>query len=181
MKVEKRTENQLIIITGKIGIGKTVVCRRLVDIASQCIGACGGVFTYKLSGGSMVVEDIASMKQMVLAGSRKAYRGPLIGNYSFNPAGIKFRLAAIEKAKTWPLLVIDELGLLEMNPDSGGSALQLLKECVHRSKILAIDENLLPDFLPMVGDPDDVFSVTFGNRNTLPDRIVSFIKSQAAA
>ena len=127
----------------------------------------------------MVVEDIASMKQMVLAGSRKAYRGPMIDIYSFNPAGIKFRLAAIEKAKTWPLLLIDELGLLEMNPDSGGSALPLLKESGHRSRILAIDETLLPAFLPVVGEPDDVFSITLGNRDTIPDRIVSLIKSRA--
>jgi len=169
------TAKKLIVVTGKKGIGKTVVCRRLVDLVSQNIGSCGGIFTYKLPGGSMVVEDIVSMKQMVLAGSSNAYRGPVLESYSFNPAAIKFRLAAIEKARSWPLLLVDELGLLEMNPDSGGSVLPIIKDSGHSLKILAIDEEMLSDFLPHIGDPDAIFSVTFGNRNSLPESILSSI------
>jgi nucleoside-triphosphatase THEP1 len=170
-------KSRLIIITGKKGIGKTVVCRRLVDMASQSIGFCGGVFTYHLPGSSVVVEDISSMKQMVLAGALNIYHGPLIGNCSYNPAAIKFRRESIEKARTCPLLLIDELGPLEMNPDSGGSAIHLLNDSGTQLKVAAVDGNLLPDFIPAIGEPDYVFNVTLGNRNALPERISSFIKA----
>jgi nucleoside-triphosphatase THEP1 len=169
--------NKMIVITGKKGIGKTVVCRRLVDLAPANIGSCGGVITYKLPGGSMVIEDITSMKQMVLAGSSNAYRGPIIDNYSFNPAAMKFRLGSIERARTLPLMVVDELGLLETNPESGGSALKLLDEAGDGSRIVVVDENVLPDLLHLMGKPDSVFSVTMGNRNSLPDRIIDMLKA----
>ncbi len=169
-------KKQIVFITGKKGIGKTVVCRRLVDIAPVKIGPCGGVLTYKLAGGSMVVEDIATMKQMVLAGSQNAYRGPVIENYSFNPAAMRFRLDAIEHAMVHPLMVIDELGALEINPDSGGSALDLLSNASSGSRIVVVEENLLPDMIRLIGKPDNVFSVTFANRNVLPGRIIDTLK-----
>jgi nucleoside-triphosphatase THEP1 len=165
----------LIIITGKKGIGKTVVSRRLVDAASQYLGSCGGVFTYKLPGGSMVVEDIMNMKQMVLAGPLNTYRGPSFSKYSFNPAALKFRLEAIHKAKNLPLMLVDELGLLELNENSDGNALPLIRENSKQVKVLVTDENLLPDFLSLLGQPDAVFPVTFANRNALTDTIISSI------
>jgi nucleoside-triphosphatase THEP1 len=168
-----------VIITGKKGIGKTAVSRRLIDTASQCLGTCGGVFTYKLPGGSMVVEDIITMKQMVLAGPLNTYRGPSLSQYSFNPAAIKFRLEAIQKARDLPVFLIDELGPLELNENNDGNVLPLIRQNLKQLKVLVMEENLLPDFLAFTGQPDAVFTVTFANRNVLADEIISLIQRSA--
>ena len=173
-----RKKAMLVIITGKKGIGKTVVCRRLVDIASQSIGTCGGIFTYKLPGGSMVVENILTMKQMVLAGSPRTYRGPQLENYSFNPAAIKFRLSAVESARDFPILLIDDIGLLELDDSVDGNVLPLIKKMHKKDRIVAIDEDMLSDLLPLIEKPDNIFSVTLGNRDTLPDLIVDSIRGK---
>jgi len=171
----------LIIITGKRGSGKSVVCRKIIDLARKRIGKCGGVLTYYVSNNSLVVEDIITMKQIVLAGAPHTYTGPHLENYSYNPRGIAFKLAAIEKAAGLPMILIDELSFLELKEKNCAAVLNLLSKPTSQVQIAAVNNDLLPSFLPMLNTPDRIYVTTVNTRNMLPARIVDYITGGRSA
>ena len=50
----------VIIVTGAIGIGKTTVCRKLIEIVRNRGYTCGGILTYKAPDKGIIIEDIQS-------------------------------------------------------------------------------------------------------------------------
>ena len=80
----------LVIVAGAIGIGKTTVCRKLIEIARNRGYTCGGIVTYKTSDKNIIIEDIQSGETETLASADVVYDGPHTAKYSFSPEGIDF-------------------------------------------------------------------------------------------
>ena len=64
----------LIVVTGAIGIGKSTVCLKLVEILRNQGYTCGGILTYKSAANSILIEDIQSGKKETLASSNNSYK-----------------------------------------------------------------------------------------------------------
>ena len=88
-----------VIVTGDIGVGKSTVCRRLVQTMRDNGLVCGGILTFKSGNGGITIEDIQSGEKAPLAEiNRGASDGPRTARYFFNHHGIDFGVRALHKA-----------------------------------------------------------------------------------
>jgi nucleoside-triphosphatase THEP1 len=163
----------VIIITGAVGIGKTTVCRRVVEILRGSGYSCGGILTHKAAHESLIAFDIQTGERAVLASADDTFNGPRTPRYSFNPEAIKFGMRAISKAIDSDVLIIDELGRLELDGEGFAKSLELIKTGRGKNSILVIRKQLLRAFLAQLGGNPSIFETTISTRDRLPRKICS--------
>jgi nucleoside-triphosphatase THEP1 len=161
----------VIIVTGAIGIGKTTVCQRVIEIVRSEGCGCGGILTHKASDKSIVIEDIETGEKEALASINNIYKGPHVGKYFFNPKGIEFGIQAIDRDTSAVLIVIDEIGYLELQGEGFAKVLELTRAGKMRNCILVMRSELLPAFLSQLPTATLVFETTRNNRDQLPQEI----------
>ena len=161
----------IIIVTGAIGIGKTTVCRKLIETLRSRGYTCGGILTYKAADKSIIVEDIQSGEKKTLASVKNVYHGPRTVKYSFNPKAIDFGIRAIDKGTTTTILLVDEIGHLELRREGFIKVLELIKVGKVKHCILVIRTELLHAFLPQLPAAPLVFETSINNREQLSQEI----------
>ena len=165
----------VIIVTGAIGIGKTTVCQKLIELIRNQGYTCGGILTYKAADKGIIIEDIQSGEKETLAGINNVYHGPHIGKYSFNPDGIDFGIKAVGKGTSTAVLIVDEIGHLELRAEGFAEILELIKAGKIKDCILVIRRELLPAFLLQLPATPLIFEATINSRNQLPQEIGSIL------
>jgi nucleoside-triphosphatase len=161
----------LVVITGAIGVGKTTICQKVIDITRSQGYGCAGMITCKAPDGGIIIEDVKTGQRMTLASLNSIYDGPQVGKYFFNPEGIEFGIRAIESGKDSSLLVVDEIGPLELKGGGFVRALELIKDGKVRDCIIVIRSGLVSTFLPQLGTTPLIFETTVNNRDQLPTDI----------
>ena len=161
----------VIIVTGTIGIGKTTVCRKLIEIARNQGYTCGGILTDKAADNGITIENIQSGEKETLASIDDVYHGPRTAKYFFNSKGIDFGIQAIDKGISSAILLIDEIGQLELRGEGFAGVPELIKAGKVKQCILVIRKELLPAFLPQLPTAPLVFETTIDNRHQLPQEI----------
>ncbi|MFC1994273.1 nucleoside-triphosphatase [Chloroflexota bacterium] len=165
----------VIIVTGSKGVGKTTVCRKLVEIVQNLGYTCGGILTYKDRDGDILIEDISTGNKEILASTHIVYHGPHTTKYSFNPKGIDFGVQAIDKGTSVKILVVDEIGYLELRAEGFTRVLEFIKVGKVTNYILVIRSELLSTFIPRLPTVSHVFKTTLNNRDQLPQEIVTVL------
>jgi len=163
----------VIIITGAIGIGKTAVCEQVIRIIRSSGYSCGGILTHKATDESLIVLDIQTGENAILASADNAFGGPRTPRYSFNPEAIRFGIGAISKGIDSDVLIIDELGRLELNGEGFAKSLELVRTGRVKNSILVIRTQLLPAFLAQLGGNPSIFETTTETRGQLAHKIGS--------
>lgn len=165
-----------IILVGGKGVGKTTVCRKIIEIANEMGLSCVGTITSQQED-ELAVEDIATGEKRLLAavvGSREIPGGIPHCHFVFSPEGMEFGKRAL--ARDGNLLIIDEFGKLELMGRGFDNALQAFKR--HGNAILVIQDTLKEQLLPQLDGVDlKVVDVTRKNRDGLPELIIEFVKS----
>jgi nucleoside-triphosphatase THEP1 len=161
----------VIIVTGPIGIGKTTVCEKVIEIARKQGHSCGGIITYKNQKDDIIIEDVRTGETKILAGISNIYQGPRTTKYYFNPEGIDFGIQAINKGTTSDILLVDELGQLELRGQGFTHIIEQISAGKVRNCLVIIRKELLSAFLPQLGTTISVFETTIENRNQLPEEI----------
>lgn len=160
-----------IIVTGEIGIGKTTVCQRIIEIARNLGYTCGGIITYKAPDQGIIIKDVQTGEQEVLASINNVYQGPRTGKYFFNPAGIEFGVRAIDQGVSSDIVFVDEIGYLELTGSGFVQALKLIGTEKVKSSLLVIRKELLAAFSSRLGSKPSIFETTSENRDELPQKI----------
>jgi len=188
---------QAILLTGRRGVGKTTVCQAVAKLARRRGYRPGGVITPALyacpelvlskvegqsqrdSHGAKVgfeAVDVGSGERWPLARTDRELDGPWVGPYSFEPAGLDRALRVLERAISagCDLLMVDEIGPLELEQGKGfAPVLDLLPVGGPTHTLIVVRPPLLDQLLLHLRDMEStVFSVTAGNRDELPMRIV---------
>ena len=161
----------VIIITGAIGIGKTTVCEKVITTARSQGHSCGGVITRKARNEDIVIEDVRTGETRVLASTGDIYRGPRTAKYFFNPEGISFGIQAIDRGTSSNILLVDELGPIELRGEGFSGVVEQIASGKIKNCIVVIRKGLLSAFLPRLGTAKSVFEITIANRNELPREI----------
>ena len=161
----------VVIVTGAIGIGKTTVCQKVIKIARNKGYSCGGIVTYKIRNKDIIIEDIQTGKTEALASTDKIYRGPSTAKYFFNPEGIDFGIRAIDRGTASDILLVDELGQLELGGQGFAKVIERVVAGKVKNCILVVRKQLLSAFLPKLGTTISIFVTTIDNRNQLPAEI----------
>jgi len=147
MDVTLRAGNPLVVVTGGHDAGKSFFCMRVVRAARRRGLTVGGLITHKLIvEGEEVryVEDIGSGEYRVLYRCR-----PDAGPSQRRPAPETVRWAddALEAAAESDLLVLDELGPLELYSREGWeAALPVLERRTDRLTLVVVGDGLLGRF-----------------------------------
>ena len=165
----------VIIVTGAIGIGKTTVCRKLIKLVRNRGYTCGGILTYKALDKGIIIEDVQTGERKNLASTDNIYDGSRTRKYFFNPEGIEFGVQAVDNGISAAILVVDEIGHLEIRGGGFAKVLELIKAGKIKDCILVIRKELLPAFLPQMPATPLVFETTMNNRDQLPQEIDSVL------
>jgi len=168
-----------IIVTGKVGIGKTTVCEKVVAIAERLGYSCGGILTPKSKEGIIIV-DVQTGERKALASTNNIYQGPHIRKYYFNPNGINFGIKAIDKGISLDILFVDEVGYLELKGEGFVKALELIRAGKVKNSILVIRKELLLAFSARLGPKLSIIETTIKNRNELPQKICTLLNLRKA-
>jgi len=163
----------VIIVTGAIGIGKTTVCEKVVSILQSSGYSCGGILTYKAPDESLSILDIQTGEKKALASTDRIHHGPYTDKYFFNTEAINFGIRAIDKGAASDVLIVDEVGYLELGGEGFVKSLELIRAGRVRNSILVIRKELLSAFLARLGGKPTVFETTITTRNQLPRKICS--------
>jgi nucleoside-triphosphatase THEP1 len=119
----------LVVITGNRGSGKTALCRRLAGQARAVGWNVAGILSPAImaSGQKTGIEalDVRTGERRLLA-RRRDEAAPAAElqtpAWSFDPATVAWGNAVLEKATPCDLLIVDELGPLELERDQGWTA-----------------------------------------------------------
>ena len=161
----------IIIVTGAIGIGKTTVCEKIIKTSWSEGYSCGGVITRKVRNEDIIIEDVQTGETETLASTSDIYQGPRTGKYFFNPEGIDFGIKAIDRGTASEILIVDELGHIELSGDGFAKVIEHIAAGKGKNCILVVRKELLPSYLPRLGTAIPVFETTMNNRNRLPSEI----------
>ena len=195
-----------VVLTGELHVGKTTVCRAVVDLARERGHSVRGILTTTVmdEAGQRLgfrLLNLATAEQRDLARLDRDYGGPTpkrgdavpsVGPFHFDPEVLQwgYDIVAQAIATGCDLLVVDEIGRLELEQNTGFSrVLDLLATEGVRSDpagrgtagvqrmaghhLLVVRRSLLPALRQRLAALEFVtFEVTVGNRDNLASQIV---------
>jgi len=138
-------------ITGRVGVGKTTVCQRVVDLVRERDYAVSGILTpaeYGQDGSKtgISIVDLQTGTQRTLARIGQDLGGPQIGHYSFDPDALAWGCEVLDRASAGgcDLFVVDEIGPLELVKGQGFvRALAVLETDVLPRTLIVVRESYL--------------------------------------
>jgi nucleoside-triphosphatase len=148
--MNKLNEGKLWIISGETGVGKTTLCSALIDEFRRLNWKISGLRSpaiFKLDEKvGIAVEDLASQERNQLATHEFKPDGleddPI--HWTFDPQVLEWGNRVFKEAVPTDLLVVDELGPLEMKKGMGWTnALNALDSRLYRQAILVMRPKLL--------------------------------------
>ncbi len=136
----------VVLLVGERGKGKTTLLTGLAEILRRRGVEVGGILSPRIvRGGETVgylVRDIADGREEVLCSLEPP--GLRFRRFYFRPEGIEFGRKAILEATGLPVLIVDEVGPLELTGRGLAPALQeALRGRVERSTIIAVRPGVL--------------------------------------
>jgi nucleoside-triphosphatase THEP1 len=147
---------EILLLTGESGAGKSTTCTRIITYARQQGLDVAGLLTLPRSGKGrkicLDVEDIRTGQRRPLAEAVGSARGPVIGQWQFHSEGLDWGNEILRRATPCDLLLIDELGPLELTRNEGWTdALDELRAGQYRVAVVSIRPKLLAAFEKQIG------------------------------
>lgn len=140
----------LFIVSGLSGAGKTTWCRDVIELAREqglrVAGLLSPAFFENDHKTAIDLQDVAGGERRRMARLLQQERTAVTtGRWSFDPAVIAWGNELLQNLPAHDLLVIDELGPLELLQDQGLTAgLRLIDEEAYRIALVVIRPSLLP-------------------------------------
>jgi nucleoside-triphosphatase THEP1 len=161
-------------------VGKTTVCRKAVARAQRKGYRCAGILT--LAGdGIRVVVDVSTGRQRHLTQPPDEERAVIQGRFRFDPQTLSWGNAVLSQATPCDVLVIDEIGPLEMERGKGWeSALDVLRAGGYALGLPVVRPELIARVCDELADHDapDVLRVTRETREGLPADLVKMVERE---
>lgn len=170
---------RILILTGERGVGKTTVCRKVVEQAQAAGYTCGGLITFEAEEtGQRSVLDVATGDVRHLTVPEG---GTPVGRFRFNPSVLAWGAEALSRAVPCDLLVVDEVGPLEVEQDKGWAiALDLLRAAQFRLALVVVRPELVGAVqLRLPTSAPAVLRVTENNRDRMPDLLMEILQRES--
>jgi nucleoside-triphosphatase len=176
--------DNVVLLTGERGVGKTYLCQQVVQQARALGRRCAGVVSPAvLDGGDKVgitLVDVGTGESRPLAVADEAPSEVRWGRYRFLTSTLEWGASVVEAATPCDLLVLDEVGPLELVSGKGLiTALDVLRAGGFALALVVVRPELVGDLAERLADSDAlVLKVTLANRDQLPGRIVGLLGVQ---
>ncbi|MCB9420029.1 MAG: DUF2478 domain-containing protein [Ardenticatenaceae bacterium] len=149
---EQNQSHNLCLITGDIGVGKTTWCQGWIDAARADGWRVGGLLSLPImaDGQKIAIDlvDLASGEQRRLAQLRRNEANPdavTTGKWLFDTAVLTWGNEILRRVTAVDLLIIDELGPLELERGQGlQAAFELIAAGNYRMAGVVIRPSLIP-------------------------------------
>jgi nucleoside-triphosphatase THEP1 len=172
-----------VLLTGKIHIGKTTVCQSVIARARQQGWRVAGLLSptvFDSDGQRIAVQmiDLATDEKRTLARLNQDLGGPQIGPYRFDSETLTWGHHVLTRAidRGCDLLVIDEIGRLELEQDSGLDVAPLLAERLLPLSLIVVRKPLLHLFYQKLpGLKTSLFEVSEESRTSAPARVAELL------
>jgi nucleoside-triphosphatase THEP1 len=173
---------KIVLLTGERGIGKTRVCQRVTEETQRRGFSCAGVLSpARFEGQEKVgisLVDVASGDERPLATVDDAPEEVRWGRFRFVPSSLAWGAVLLSKAIPCDLLVVDELGPLELELGRGFvKALDVLVQGGFSLALVVVRPALLDEAKGRLKGKEPVtLEVTATNRDQLPTQILSMLE-----
>jgi nucleoside-triphosphatase THEP1 len=167
----------IIILTGERGVGKTTVCREAVALAQAEGYACGGILTLAQPDVELDVLDVSSGETRRLTLTPDAEPAIVQGRFRFDPDTMDWGNAALTRTPPCQLLVVDEVGPLELEQRKGWTkALDVLQIGNFALALIVVRPELLVRAqLRLPSSATAVLKVTPEDRDGLPSTLLEML------
>lgn len=174
---------QVIILSGAIGAGKTTVCAKVIESVRATQQRVAGVLspaeTMDSEKVGIWIEDLASGERRRLAVAAHIQRegDVMTKDWTFDGTVLDWAASVIAQACPCHLLVIDELGPLELERDEGWQiAFDVLRNGSYSWAIVIVRARLVDAMKArLAGVATQAVMVNPANRDALPGQIASWI------
>jgi len=172
-----------IILTGERGAGKSTVCRETIALAQAKQYTCGGVLTLSRSNGARDVLDVSSGHVRRLTVESDVGPAMIQGRFRFDPETLAWGNEALTHATPCHLLVVDELGPLEIERRGGWlKAFDVLREADFKLALVVVRSDLFDLLvqaqLQLPASATTVLTVTPHNRDSLPAVLLEMLERE---
>jgi nucleoside-triphosphatase len=157
-----------VILTGEPYAGKSTVCRQLAENLRREGFSVGGVWTEAVDGDggrTLVLHNVADDTTVTLAGEKLVTQGPRLGSLQFTPEGIYAGIKAIGRGASADLLIVDEIGTLELNVQGFFPILHMLRRAKHVLLVIRPELVARVSVLLSLKDDHELVLTTVENRN----------------
>jgi nucleoside-triphosphatase THEP1 len=171
---------RIVILTGERGTGKSSVCRETLALAQARGYTCGGLLTLSRSDGALDVLDLRSGYVRRLTLGPDGCPAVLQGRFRFDPATLAWGNEALVHATPCQLLVVDELGPLEVEQEKGWlNAFDVLHQADFVLALVVVRPELIVRAqLRLPASAMTVFNVTAENRDGLPGVLLAMLERE---
>lgn len=148
--IQETSPSKLLLVSGSSGAGKTHWCRQMVDAARLQGLTIAGLLSLPVfeQGRKSRIDllDLQTGLQRILAVHRDGLgTGPVVGPWHFDPAVLLWGNEIIRAIQPCQLLILDELGPLEFEQNTGlTNALELIASRSCRLACVVVRPSLLP-------------------------------------
>jgi nucleoside-triphosphatase THEP1 len=179
---------RLALVTGEVGVGKTTVAGRVVELVRVRGCVCAGLWApARVVGGQKAgieAVDLRSGECRLLARTATQGAGEQVGPYTFDPAVLAWaNQVLVDAIATRPdLLVVDEIGPLELERGRGLAPVLEPLAAGRVPRALVVVRAWLLDALRarLPGIPTATFAVCPKTRKSIPEQVVNWLYSRAA-
>jgi nucleoside-triphosphatase THEP1 len=157
----KRTNNleskdRIIAISGVSGSGKTTLCRKVYQrLSKKGVDVAGIISPPIFENGvktRIMVQNLKTGRRKPLAGIEEIPAVVNTGRWYFSKKGLEYGLATLQEAVPCDLLIIDEIGPVEILRSEGWFyAFELLRGGDYRKALVTVRPELLDHFCDLAG------------------------------
>jgi hypothetical protein len=156
-KSHNQSRSTIVVLAGESGCGKTTLCARVIDLARAHGLIVTGVLTPpRFADGNKVgldVEAVRTGQRRPLAAHLGCTDGPATESWRFHADGLAWGTIVLRCAAPCDLLVIDELGPLELTHGLGWQVgLDSLRIGHYRLALVTVRPGLLSRLQGRLGD-----------------------------
>ena len=170
------------LLTGPRGIGKSTICQKLVRDARQARLACAGLVTLRASNGVREVLDVGTGITRGLTVAHGATGAIVVqGRFRFDPQTIAWGNEVLIQAPPGDLLIVDELGPLELRRGGGWqAAFDRLARRDFALALVVVRPELLDRAQERLGPVGAVWATTRQSRDDLPRELMEHLLALCA-
>jgi len=172
------------LVTGERGVGKTHLCQQVVEQAGKIGYRCAGVLSRAVFDGeekaAITLVDVATSAERTLAVADDTPGELRWGRYRFVPSTLEWGSDLLTGATPCDLLIVDELGPLELTLGQGlVAALGVLNEGAFSLALVVVRPELLDTLRDQLHCAETrVVEVDLQNRGRLAGQIVSLLEER---
>ncbi len=174
----------LVLLVAPSGRGKTTVCETLVAAAQKQAWRVGGVLSPPCwqhgRKTRILLRDVATGETRPLAYPASAPQAD-VGQWRFVPETVAWGNERLARLRHTDLLVIDEIGPLELCRGQGlQAALQTLQRATYRLAVVTVRPEMAPLLAQHLASRHPTFlELTTQNRGTLPSALLERLAAAA--